>query len=145
MGKSGMTGQIAFFDRTMNEAIGLLGEARRYLVEKAEKERKVLPTERGLQASLETMRLVARLTQVMAWLLTHRAVHAGEMSLAEAMRPDRRLGGRELCLNTDGDNDPALPKELRSILDRSHALYERIARLDDQSAERVEQMSRVGN
>ncbi len=139
-----MAGQIAFFDRTMNEAMGLLSEARRYLVENAETERKRMPTDRGLQASLETMRLVARLTQVMAWLLTHRAVHAGELTLAEAMRPDRRLGGRELCLSAEGDSDPTLPQELRSILERSHALYERIARLDDQSAERVDRISRVG-
>ena len=132
-----MVGQIAFLDRTLNETVSLLGESRRYLVEVAELERKRLPPDRGLLASLEAMRLVARLTQVMAWLLTHRAVHAGEMSLAEAMRPDRRLGGRDLCLNMDSDNDPLLSAELRALLKRSHALYERIARLDDQSAERL--------
>lgn len=140
-----MSGHIAFFDRTMNETIGLLSESRRYLVETAQADRSQLPADRGLLASLEAMRLVARLTQVMAWLLTHRAVHAGEITLAEATRPDRRLGGRELCLNALSDSDPMLSDELRQLLRRSHALYERIARLDDLSAERVANMSRPGN
>jgi regulator of CtrA degradation len=140
-----MLGHIAFFDRTMNETIGLLSESRRYLVEVAETDRIRLPTDRGLLASLEAMRLVARLTQVMAWLLTHRAVHAGEITLTEAMRPDRRLGGRELCLNDSGDGDPLLSEELRGLLKRSHALYERIARLDELSAERVAGMPLTGN
>jgi regulator of CtrA degradation len=129
----------------MNETVGLLSESRRYLVEMAEAERARLPTDRGLLASVEAMRLVARLTQVMAWLLTHRAVHAGEMTLAEATRPDRRLGGRELCLNIASDNDPLLSVELQRLLQRSHALYERIARLDDLSAERVANLPRWEN
>src|SRR5262249_60630644 len=111
---------------------GVAGGAttRRYLIDRSESERKGVPVEQGLAASMESMRLVARLTQVLAWLLTHRAVHAGEMNLIEATRPDRRLGGRELCLNTQGDDDPAMPEELRSLLARSLALYRRIARLD---------------
>lgn len=140
-----MTGQIAFFDRMMNETVSLLGESRRYLVEAAEAERARLPTDRGLVASVEAMRLVARLTQVMAWLLTHRAVHAGEMTLAEAMRPDRRLGGRELCLSLEGDNDPLLSAELKRLLRLSHALYERIARLDELSAGRLGEPPRREN
>ena len=78
---------------------------------------------------------------MLAWLLTHRAVHAGEMNLIEATRPDRRLGGRELCLNTQGEDDVDMPEELRNLLARSLSLYRRIARLDEQAAQRaVEQL-----
>ena len=80
------------------EAMALLAETRRYLIDRSESERKGMSVESGLAASMESMRLVARLTQVLAWLLTHRAVHAGEMTLVEATRDDRRLGGR-LCDN----------------------------------------------
>ncbi len=132
-----MTANVEFFDRTMMEAMALLAETRRYLIDRSESERKGVPVEQGLAASMESMRLVARLTQVLAWLLTHRAVHAGEMNLIEATRPDRRLGGRELCLNTQGDDDPAMPEELRSLLARSLSLYRRIARLDEQAAQRA--------
>lgn len=128
---------VEFFDRTMMEAMALLAETRRYLIDRSETGRKGIPVEQGLAASMESMRLVARLTQVLAWLLTHRAVHAGEMNLIEATRADRRLGGRELCLNTQGDDDPAMPEELRSLLARSLSLYRRIARLDEQAAQRA--------
>src|SRR4030095_17012057 len=76
-----MTATVEFFDRTMMEAMALLAETRRYLIDRSETERKGMPVEYGLAASMESMRLVARLTQVLAWLLTHRAVHAGEMNL----------------------------------------------------------------
>ena len=132
-----MSATVEFFDRTMMEAMALLAETRRYLIDRSESERKGMPIETGLAASMESMRLVARLTQVLAWLLTHRAVHAGEMNLIEATRPDRRLGGRELCLNTDGEDDVGMPEELRSLLGRSLSLYRRIARLDEQAAQRA--------
>lgn len=137
-----MTATVEFFDRTMMEAMALLAETRRYLIDRSEPERKGMPIEYGLSASMESMRLVARLTQVLAWLLTHRAVHAGEMNLIEATRPDRRLGGRDLCLSTHGDDDPAMPEELRILLGRSLALYRRVARLDEQAAQRAEEQLR---
>jgi regulator of CtrA degradation len=137
-----MAATIEFFDRTMMEAMALLAETRRYLIDRSESERKGMTVESGLAASMESMRLVARLTQVLAWLLTHRAVHAGEMNLIEATRSERRLGGRDLCLNTQGDDNPSLPEELRNLLGRSFALYRRIARLDEQAAKRAEDQVR---
>lgn len=132
-----MSATVEFFDRTMMEAMALLAETRRYLIDRSESERKGMSVETGLAASMESMRLVARLTQVLAWLLTHRAVHAGEMTLVEATRDERRLGGRELCLNAEGDDNPSLPEELRALLGRSYALYRRIARLDELAANRA--------
>jgi regulator of CtrA degradation len=137
-----MSATVEFFDRTMMEAMALLAETRRYLIDRSESERKGMSVETGLAASMESMRLVARLTQVLAWLLTHRAVHAGEMNLVEATRDDRRLGGRELCLNTQGDDNPTLPEELRNLLARSFALYRRIARLDELAANRAAEQIR---
>jgi regulator of CtrA degradation len=129
---------IEFFDRTMLEAMSLLAESRRYLTDRAEVESQKMDVEQGLTNSMETMRLVARLTQVLAWLLTHRAVHAGEMSLSEATEPERRLGGRDLCAKDSADAAKRLPDELQSLLSRSHSLYLRIARLDDQATARAE-------
>ena len=134
---------IEFFDRTMLEAMSLLAESRRYLTDRAEIESQKMDLEQGLANSMETMRLVARLTQVLAWLLTHRAVHAGEMSIAEATEPERRLGGRDLCAKDSTDVAKSLPEELQSLLSRSHSLYLRIARLDDQATARAENPPRV--
>lgn len=130
---------VEFFDRTMIETMALLAESRRYLIDRAETETKARPVDQGLVSSMETMRLVARLTQVLAWLLTHRAVHAGEMSLWEATRPERRLGGHSLCNTDTGFEDSGLPDELRRLLQRSLSLYQRIARLDEQVARAAEE------
>src|SRR5256885_6967232 len=127
---------IEFFDRTMLEAMSLLAESRRYLTDRAESESKKMDLEQGLTNSMETMRLVARLTQVLAWLLTHRAVHAGEMSLSEATEPERRLGGRDLCAKDSSEAAKRPPYELQSLLARRHSLYLRIARLGGQAAAR---------
>src|SRR3546814_13020408 len=85
---------VAFFDSTFEEALGLTREARDYLthVEPRERER-MMPNDRML-ASCEAMRLTSRLTQVMAWLLVQKAVHAGEMTRDEARAAPHRLGGQ---------------------------------------------------
>lgn len=128
---------VEFFDRTMMEAMGLLAESRRYLTDHAEADSKRMAVDDGLNSSMETMRLVARLTQVLAWLLTHRAVHNGEMSIEDAAKPERRLGGRELCSKDTTEQVKAMPEELQRLLARSLALYQRVARLDDQVGARA--------
>src|SRR3546814_16965595 len=88
---------VAFFDSTFEEALGLTREARDYLthVEPRERER-MMPNDRML-ASCEAMRLPSRLTQVMAWLLVQKAVHAGEMTREEARAPQPRPGRPSVC------------------------------------------------
>ena len=76
---------------------------------------------------LETLRLTARLTQVMAWLLAQRAVHAEEMDLEEALAEP--LAGI-ICMEAAGRDNPDLPPRLSDLLGRSHLLYVRVARLD---------------
>jgi regulator of CtrA degradation len=67
------------------------------------------------------------------------------MSIAEATEPERRLGGRDLCAKDSAEAAKNLPDELQSLLFRSHSLYLRIARLDDQATARAEGTAKVGN
>ena len=60
---------IEFYDRTMSETMGLLVDARRYLSDRAETDTRALSIDQGLASSVETMRLVSRLTEALAWLL----------------------------------------------------------------------------
>jgi len=129
---------VAFFNSTYQDALILTREARDYLTHKEPQERRGLPPEVRLAASCEALRVTARLTQVMAWLLVQRAVHAGEIQREEAASDPYRLSGQEVCEPTD---DAAvaedLPSGLRDLLDRSLSLYQRVARLDalyDQNA-----------
>lgn len=125
---------VAFFDRTYDEAMGLIREARDYF---AERQHRPAPSERiaiDLVTSCESMRLTARLTQIMAWLLVQKAVHAGEISRAEAAKPEHRLAGRSVCEVEGPWRELGLPQRLQSLLQRSLSLYNRIARLDEMAA-----------
>src|SRR3546814_4398512 len=107
---------VAFFDSTFEEALGLTREARDYLthVEPRERER-MMPNDRML-ASCEAMRLTSRLTQVMAWLLVQKAVHAGEMTREEARAPQHRLGGQSV-------RSEEHTSELQSLMRISYAVF----------------------
>ena len=88
---------VAFFDSTFEEALALTREARDYLTHAEPRERERMTPNDRMLASCEAMRMTSRLTQVMAWLLVQRAVHAGEMTRDEARAPEYRLGGQSVC------------------------------------------------
>lgn len=88
----------------------------------------------SLACSLEGLRLTTRLTQIMAWLLFQRAVHAGELSPEQALTRSNRLGGQAVCNDRRGEHMMAVPSGLRDLLLRSRKLYQRIARLDEMIA-----------
>ena len=122
-------GLTAFFDRTYEEAMALLVEARDYIAanRRLALERDAVADQ--LDYSLETMRLTARLTEIMAWILTQKAVHAGDISRADACLPERRLSARETCLQ---DNPAAaLPPYFQSLLAHSRDLCRRVERLGE--------------
>ena len=76
------------------------------------------------------MRITTRLTQVMAWLMIQRAVQAGEMTRDEARQPEHRLGAKDICETSEPAAPAELPPRMSDLLQRSRALYERVARLD---------------
>ncbi|HWI28475.1 MAG TPA: DUF1465 family protein [Stellaceae bacterium] len=118
----------AFFGKTYGEAMDLLVEARDYLAHREPIDRETLVPIDRLRFCGETMRLTARLTQIMAWLLAQRAVHAGEVSQEEALGDHRALAEHALCMDAP---ETEMPRRLASLLDRSQRLYVRVARLDE--------------
>jgi regulator of CtrA degradation len=66
----------------------------------------------------------------MAWLLVQKAVHAGEITRIEAAEPKHRLAGKEICEVTGCIDMIPLQPGLMQLLERSHRLYQRVARLD---------------
>jgi regulator of CtrA degradation len=121
---------VAFFDRTYAEALALTRAARDYIAEQAPSDKAALDPDTRLVASCEEMRVTARLTQVMAWLMTQRAVHDGELTRAEAAAEANRLSARETCLGEPALPAHALPDRLAELLQQSRDLYCRIERLD---------------
>jgi regulator of CtrA degradation len=121
---------VAFFDSTFEEALALTREARDYLTHGEPRQREHMTPNDRMLASCESMRLTSRLTQVMAWLLVQKAVHAGEMSREEAKAEEFRLAGKTVCEETKPPVEGSLQPRLAELLDRSHHLYQRVSRLD---------------
>ena len=110
--------------------MALTVEARDYFAVAAADEARGLGPATGLDYRRESMRLTTQLTQVMAWLLIQRAVHAGEMTVREARSEAYALSGVEHCLEDEHAGGGILPAGLRSLLRRSTRLFRRVAQLD---------------
>ena len=121
----------AFFGKTFDEALVLLVEARDYIAASVGERPANRSAEAHLRFARETMRVTARLTQIMAWLLAQKAVHAGELTPHQAASEAYRLAGQAVCFDDDASQYVGLPDGLQALLGRSHALYVRVARLDE--------------
>ncbi|MFN4088219.1 MAG: DUF1465 family protein [Alphaproteobacteria bacterium] len=124
-------GPVTFMNRTYDEAIGLLVEARDWLIRSEPGERDRLASADRLTMTLEATRMTTQITQVIAWLMVQKAIAEGELAWSEATRPEHRLGGRSVCLDATGAANERLPESLRDLLDRSRRLYVRVSRLDE--------------
>ncbi|AWK87956.1 DUF1465 family protein [Azospirillum thermophilum] len=124
--------------------MALLIEARNYIAYHEAVDHRSLPPHVRLQISYESMRVTSRLTQVMAWLLAQKAVHAGELTKQQGASEEFALSGGEVCSDPSGPENETLPAGLRSLLERSHKLYMRVARLDEMVRDQVQQEAAVG-
>lgn len=136
-----MQAETALFTRTYDETLDLIVETRNYMVHlrpaaRAAREFGANPGE-TLRLSCEALRVTSRLTQVMAWLMLQRAVHEGEISAYEACAEQNRLSGQSVCLDDSMGEDHEIPVGLRSLLNRSLRLYQRISRLEEMVVARV--------
>lgn len=109
------------------EAMVLADEARSYFDVEAEADRAAMDPAIRVHFACESLRVTTRLMHVIAWLLTQRAVAAGEISANQALEPDRRLGNAP-------EGDPILarhfPDTARALIVASQELYGRVRRLD---------------
>ena len=125
-----MSKTATLLDRTFDEGVALTVEARNYISfqDQVSGDRKNLP--HNLHVGYQHTRVSARLIQVMTWLLAMKALLAGEISPEQFSSPQYALPSAEECENPTGPELAELPDGLRSLLERTHALYARILRLD---------------
>ena len=109
------------------DAMLLADEARAYFEVEGRAERDGLDAYDRVAFSCESLRVTTRLMHVIAWLLTRRAVDAGELSPRAALDPSRRLGEAPLVDRTVVDK---LPARARALVAASVALHRRAATLD---------------
>jgi regulator of CtrA degradation len=109
------------------EAMVLADEARSYFDQTADADREKMAPDLRVHFACESLRVTTRLMHVIAWLLTQRAVTAGEISAADARQPDRRLGQAP---ESDQLLARAFPAAARELIQTSQELYDRVRRLD---------------
>jgi regulator of CtrA degradation len=92
-------------------------------------EAKALERTVSLTYATESMRLTTRLMQLASWLLLHRAVKEGEMTLTQANREKTKV---KLSAADPGPIDMVekLPQHLQDLIARSMSLQTRVRRLD---------------
>ena len=119
----------AAFGVLFREGMDLVEETAAYLDGPGRQESKKLERSAALTYATESMRLTTRLMQLASWLLLHRAVKEGEMSLAQANKEKTKV---KLSLGDRADRDTValLPEHLRDLIDRSLGLLDRVRRLD---------------
>jgi regulator of CtrA degradation len=115
-------------DSLYTEAMLLADEARSYFDRNGRDERSALEPLLRVGFSVESLKVTTRLMHVIAWLLTQRALEAGEISACEARADARRLGDAPT-------SDPALVERLPDgalqLVRASQDLFARVARLDE--------------
>ncbi|MGI8526032.1 MAG: DUF1465 family protein [Pseudolabrys sp.] len=118
----------AFAD-LFRDGMALVEQTASYLDGDGRQDSKKLDRAASLAYATESMRLTTRLMQLASWLLLHRAVKEGEMSLAQASKEKSKVK-----LATTDSHDPnnieLLPMPLRELIDRAQKLQRKVRRLD---------------
>src|ERR1700704_1497736 len=106
------------FSTLFRDGMSLVEETAAYLDGPGRQESKKLERNAALAYATESMRLTTRLMQLASWLLLHRAVKEGEMSLAQAHKEKTKvkLSGGE---SGDEQNVRLVPERLRLLIVRS--------------------------
>src|SRR6201987_2180460 len=119
----------AAFSNLFREGMDLVEETAAYLDGEGRTEAKALDRAVSLTYATESMRLTTRLMQLASWLLLHRAVKEGEMTLVQANREKTKV---KLSAADPGPADmiEKLPAQLQDLIARSMSLQSRVRRLD---------------
>src|SRR5437660_4107460 len=116
------------FSRLFRDGMKLVEDTAAYLDGPGRQESKRLDRAASLAYATESMRLTTRLMQLASWLLLHRAVNDGEMSLAQANRERTRV--KLPAEERPEDGTLALPARLVDLIARSRKLKDQVRRLD---------------
>src|SRR5438270_426315 len=117
------------FADLFRDGMALVEETAAYLDGPGRQESKKLERNAALAYATESMRLTTRLMQLASWLLLHRAVKEGEMSLAQANKEKTKV---KLAAGEPNDehNLKMLPERLKDLIARSKKLQAQVRRLD---------------
>ena len=117
------------FSTLFRDGMALVEETATYLDGLGRQESKRLERGASLVYATESMRLTTRLMQLASWLLLHRAVKEGEMTLAQASKEKAKVRLAS-CEPGDAKSIALLPQKLQDLIARSSRLQAEVRRLD---------------
>lgn len=121
--------------RTYDETLRLLEEARDYSTFYWNISiRRNLPKHDCTMINGELLRLTTRLSEMIAWLMVHKAVSPGKMTLEQTQADQYRLSLQEVCLADGRTRDIEWPQRLNILLEKSRELYNRVLKMDQMAA-----------
>ncbi|MDP2620829.1 MAG: DUF1465 family protein [Hyphomicrobiales bacterium] len=119
------------FMAVFHEGMNLVEETAAYLDGEGRTEARLLSRMGSLAYATESMRLTTRLMQLASWLLLHRAVNEGELTVDEARMEKRKVKLNVAASSRSDDEAYAeLPARLRDLIGHSIRLHHRIVSLD---------------
>ena len=117
------------FASLFRDGMALVEETASYLDGSGRSESKRLERSAALGYASESMRLTTRLMQLASWLLLHRAVKDGEITLAQAHEEKSKVRLAS-CEPGDAKSIALLPSKLQDLIARSTKLQAEVWRLD---------------
>src|SRR5580698_8544096 len=132
------------FATLFRDGMALVEETASYLDGSGRTESKKLERNAAMVYATESMRLTTRLMQLASWLLLHRAVKEGEMTLAQASKEKTKVR-LAACDPGDAKSLAMLPEKLQELIARSTKLQTEVRRLDSTMHAPVPIKVSVGN
>jgi regulator of CtrA degradation len=118
------------FEAIFRQGMALVERTATYLDGEGRKEAKALASPITVIYATESMRLTTRLLDLASWLLIRRGLRTGEMSVADADRKRQRIKLRPLGRPSHVKQFDELPANLRSLIEESFELNDRVIRID---------------
>jgi regulator of CtrA degradation len=115
-------------DSLYTEAMLLADEARAYFDRNGREDRMALDPLLRVGFSVESLKVTTRLMHVIAWLLTQRAIEAGELGPQDRGTNMSRLGKAP---SSSSDSIARLPEGAVQLVHASQDLFARVGRLDE--------------
>jgi regulator of CtrA degradation len=117
------------FVALFSDGMALVDETASYLDGSGRLESKKLERSASLVYATESLRLTNRLMHLASWLLLHRAVKEGEITLAQAHKEKNKVS-LAVCEPGDAKSLALLPTKLQELIARSAKLQSDVRRLD---------------
>jgi len=119
-----------WLERTFDETMTLLEEAKHYHAYRFPLQvDHMVPAER-LELTRESLRVTSRLSHMMSWLIHEKAILNDEITRNEYVEANIPLAEENICTTCE-DVDVSCPQNLKSLMDRSWALFMRASRIEE--------------